>query len=250
MSGVSARIKAADAAFAPVRDFYLTSRYGNRRGDSAICDLTFGNPHEMPLDKFVAALREKAVPQDKNWFAYKTSEDEPQAFIAERLGRELSLPFAPADVALTAFGPARSPRVSVVRATPEPSVFEVVAESVPPPAVTAQFTVTLSTGLLYWSWIWTVATAEHWPACRVCAPVVKARWFAAAGVMVSVWLAGVKPAVDAVTALVPVAKVRFCPTFARPDSHVSPQGYIRSSSPRNARVHWAIVGSLFPAHAA
>lgn len=102
MSGVSARIKAADAAFAPVRDFYLTSRYGNRRGDSAICDLTFGNPHEMPLDKFVAALREKAVPQDKNWFAYKTSEDEPQAFIAERLGRELSLPFAPADVALTA----------------------------------------------------------------------------------------------------------------------------------------------------
>jgi len=49
MSTVSGRIFAADAAFAAVRDFYLTSRYGKRRGDPSICDLTFGNPHEMPL---------------------------------------------------------------------------------------------------------------------------------------------------------------------------------------------------------
>src|SRR4030095_10885733 len=37
----------------------------------------------------------------KNWFAYKTSEEEPQAFLAERLGTELGLPFAPTDIALT-----------------------------------------------------------------------------------------------------------------------------------------------------
>jgi aspartate aminotransferase len=98
---VSARIKAADEAFAAVKDFYFTSRYGKRRGDWNVCDLTFGNPHEMPLDGLVTTLRERAVPKDKNWFAYKTSEEEPQAFLAERLSRELALPFEPSDIALT-----------------------------------------------------------------------------------------------------------------------------------------------------
>jgi aspartate aminotransferase len=102
MSVVSARVRAADAAFAAVRDFYFTSRYGERRREPGICDFTFGNPHEMPLDGIVAALRERAVPRDENWFAYKTSEADPQAFLAERLQRELALAFEPADVALTA----------------------------------------------------------------------------------------------------------------------------------------------------
>lgn len=101
MSVVSARIKAADTAFAAVKDFYFISRYGKRRGDPGICDLTFGNPHEMPLHGLVAALRARAVPQDKNWFAYKTSEEEPQAFLAQRLRHELGLPFEPPDIALT-----------------------------------------------------------------------------------------------------------------------------------------------------
>src|SRR4051812_6039176 len=102
MQIVSSRIRAADATFAAVRDFYLTSRYGERRGDPAVCDFTFGNPHEMPLEGIVEALRERALPQDKNWFAYKTSEEKPQAFVAGRLARELALPFEPADIALTA----------------------------------------------------------------------------------------------------------------------------------------------------
>ena len=67
-----------------------------------ICDFTFGNPHEMPLQGIVTAIRERAIPHDKNWFAYKTSEQEPQAFIAERLGHELDLTFEPGDIALTA----------------------------------------------------------------------------------------------------------------------------------------------------
>jgi aspartate aminotransferase len=101
MSIVSKRAKAADAAFAAVKDFYWTSRYGKRRGDPGICDFTFGNPHEMPLGGLVGTLREVAVPKDKDWFAYKTSEEEPQAFLAQRLQRELELPFEPTDVALT-----------------------------------------------------------------------------------------------------------------------------------------------------
>ena len=56
----------------------------------------------MPLPGIVAAIRDARVPHDKNWFAYKTSEAEPQAFLAEHVGRELGLAFEPADIALTA----------------------------------------------------------------------------------------------------------------------------------------------------
>ena len=99
---LSSRIKAADAAFAPVKDFYLSSRYADARFEPDVCDFTFGNPHEMPLAGLVSAIREHAIPHDKNWFAYKSSEEEPQSFLAEHVGRELGLPFEPADIALTA----------------------------------------------------------------------------------------------------------------------------------------------------
>jgi aspartate aminotransferase len=96
---VSTRVRAADQAFARVKDFYFSSRYGQARLGPDVCDFTFGNPHEMPLPGLVSALRERALPHDKNWFAYKTSEEEPRAFVAEQLSRELGLPFEPEDLA-------------------------------------------------------------------------------------------------------------------------------------------------------
>jgi len=101
MSVVSGRMRAADTAFAAVKDFYLSSRYSERRLEPGICDFTFGNPHEMPLPGIVAALRQRALPGDENWFAYKTSEPDPQAYLAQRVGEELGLAFEPADIALT-----------------------------------------------------------------------------------------------------------------------------------------------------
>jgi aspartate aminotransferase len=102
MGEVSRRVVAAEAAFAPVADFYFRSLYAERRFEPNVADFTFGNPHEMPLPGLVTALRDAAVPHDKNWFAYKTSEDEPRAFLAAHLGRELGLDFEPEDFALTA----------------------------------------------------------------------------------------------------------------------------------------------------
>jgi aspartate aminotransferase len=99
---VSSRIQAADRAFAAVKHFYFESRYGEARKRPGISDFSFGNPQELPLPGLVAAIRDRAQPHDKNWFAYKTSEAEPQAFLAERVGRELGLPFEPADIAITA----------------------------------------------------------------------------------------------------------------------------------------------------
>ena len=97
----SSRIRAADAAFSAVNRFYVSSRYARRRFDPGISDFTFGNPHELPLPGLVTAIREHARPHDENWFAYKASEAQPQAFLAEHVGRELGLTFAPADIALT-----------------------------------------------------------------------------------------------------------------------------------------------------
>ncbi|MDC9822246.1 aminotransferase class I/II-fold pyridoxal phosphate-dependent enzyme [Devosia sp. ZB163] len=98
---LSQRALAASRSFARVAEFYFTSRYGEKRGDAAIADFTFGNPHEMPLQGLVDGLRKAALPEDKNWFAYKSSEPEPQQFLAEHVGPELGLDFAPEDFALT-----------------------------------------------------------------------------------------------------------------------------------------------------
>ena len=102
MGIISDRAAAAGACFANVREFFFSSRYGVRRGDPGICDFTFGNPQELPLPGLVDTIQRHAVPLNKNWYAYKTSEDEPRAFIAERLGAELGIAFAPEDIALTA----------------------------------------------------------------------------------------------------------------------------------------------------
>jgi aspartate aminotransferase len=99
---LSSRIRAADAAFASVENLYFHSRYGEKRLEPGISDFTFGNPHEMPLPGIVSAIRERAIPHDKNWFAYKTSEEDPQAFLADAVSRELGPTFEPADIALTA----------------------------------------------------------------------------------------------------------------------------------------------------
>ncbi|AWC25793.1 Aspartate aminotransferase (plasmid) [Aminobacter sp. MSH1] len=105
MSILSARaISSADAIDTVFRFF---SSYRDGVDDKDVrADLTFGNPHEMPLPAMVAAIKARMEPKSANWFAYKTSEEEPRTVIAEALGAELGLPFHPEDIAMTqgAFG--------------------------------------------------------------------------------------------------------------------------------------------------
>ncbi|GAB4375083.1 MAG: pyridoxal phosphate-dependent aminotransferase [Kiloniellaceae bacterium] len=105
-AAVSDRVAAAAASMAAVQDFYFNSRYAERRGQAGVCDFTFGNPQEAPLPGLVQALQGHAVPHSKDWFAYKTNEAEPRAFLADSLSRELGLAFEPEDIAMTpgAFG--------------------------------------------------------------------------------------------------------------------------------------------------
>jgi hypothetical protein len=77
MEAVSNRIKAAARINERIHQFYFSSRYAERRTAAGVCDFTFGNPHEMPLPGLVEAIRCHAIPLNKDWFAYKTSEAAP-----------------------------------------------------------------------------------------------------------------------------------------------------------------------------
>jgi len=102
MSVISKRALAAASSFSTLENFYFHSRYGEQREDPRICDFTFGNPHEFPLQGLVDSIRTRAVPHNKDWYAYKTSEPEPRAFLATAISDELGLVFEPEDIALTA----------------------------------------------------------------------------------------------------------------------------------------------------
>lgn len=97
----SARSRAAAGEFAVVQAFF-EERARTVRDDPDSCDFTFGNPQEMPLPGLVAALKQSAEPLDKDWFAYKTSEELPRTVLAKALTEELHLAFEPEDIALTA----------------------------------------------------------------------------------------------------------------------------------------------------
>lgn len=102
---LSARATATSDAISTVFDFFSGYRTGVSDADVR-ADLTFGNPHEMPHPALVSAIKAKMDPQTPDWFAYKTSEEEPRAAIAAALEAELGLPFRPEDIAMTqgAFG--------------------------------------------------------------------------------------------------------------------------------------------------
>jgi aspartate aminotransferase len=87
---------------AHVFDWFGDSAYQRHHLDPDIADFTFGNPQELPLPGLVSALQHHAVPQDKDWFAYKFSEPAPRAVVAASLQARTGIPFRDEDIALTA----------------------------------------------------------------------------------------------------------------------------------------------------
>lgn len=86
---------------APVNDFFVNSAWAQLPDDADVCDFVLGDPHEMPLPGFTAALQKWAEPQNKDWFAYKDSEPEAQAVIAASLRQRRGVPFAGEDILMT-----------------------------------------------------------------------------------------------------------------------------------------------------
>ncbi len=101
--GTPVRLERIAAATRPIYDFYERF-YLAGRGQSDACDFTFGNPHDMPLPGLVDALQRWAVPQDKDWFAYKLSEANAREVVAASLREWRNLAFEPEDIAMTTGG--------------------------------------------------------------------------------------------------------------------------------------------------
>ena len=85
-----------------VFSWFLSGDWEKHHLDPGIADFTFGNPQELPLPGLVDALRSNAIPKDKDWFAYKMSEEEPRNVVAASLRARTGIAFRPEDIAMTA----------------------------------------------------------------------------------------------------------------------------------------------------
>jgi aspartate aminotransferase len=89
-----------------VTDYFVNTYQKSVQTNSDVADFTFGNPHEMPLPEVVDAIQTWSVPQNKDWFGYKTSEPGARRVVAESLRTKLGLMVDPEDVAMTNGGAA------------------------------------------------------------------------------------------------------------------------------------------------
>jgi len=107
MTGVfSETVREIMAGLEPVLWFVNESTYSREGQKPGACDFCFGNPQEMPLPEISTAIGRWAQPQHKDWFAYKFSEPQATAIVAESLRDRLGIDFDPADISMTngAFG--------------------------------------------------------------------------------------------------------------------------------------------------
>ncbi|MBK9124375.1 MAG: aminotransferase class I/II-fold pyridoxal phosphate-dependent enzyme [Chloroflexi bacterium] len=100
-SPVASRIASLAGAMQPFMKFMFESPYQKLAEKPGISDFAVGNPHDMPLEEYTAALQSHLAPKNKDWFAYKTSEPEAQYVVAESLRQWKGLTVRPENVSMT-----------------------------------------------------------------------------------------------------------------------------------------------------
>ena len=80
---------------------FFGGQFARLNSDPDVSNFAVGNPQEMPLPEYVAALQHHLVPQDKDWFAYKLSEPEATSVVARTMSNLTGLDWDPADVNMT-----------------------------------------------------------------------------------------------------------------------------------------------------
>lgn len=98
---ISRRAQTLSTMISKLVSFFENSKWAQRYGDPEICDFTFGNPHDLPLEELVGAIKHWSTPKNRYWFAYKRNEPEARRVVAESLRRSHGMPFEPEDVFLT-----------------------------------------------------------------------------------------------------------------------------------------------------
>src|SRR5919201_1001648 len=96
---VARRVEAIERAIGPFLAAMMAP-HAQRRVAGGAADFMAGNPQELALPGFVAALARWSVPQDKDWFAYKMMDPRAQEAAARGLGARLGLAFDAADIIL------------------------------------------------------------------------------------------------------------------------------------------------------
>ena len=106
MSVFSSTVREMIEYLEPVLSFVGDEELAARAARPDACDLQFGNPQEMPLPEIQQALTRWAVPQNKNWFAYKFSDPSAIRVAVDSLREHVGITFDPDDVSMTtgAFG--------------------------------------------------------------------------------------------------------------------------------------------------
>lgn len=80
---------------------FFNGQYATLSTDPETANFAVGNPQEMPLPAYVAAIRGHLEPRDKDWFAYKLSEPNARRAVAATLTARTGIEWDPADVAMT-----------------------------------------------------------------------------------------------------------------------------------------------------
>src|SRR5258708_1225621 len=92
------RVARFSQAIQPFLHFFNESTRSRRVNDPGVSDFAIGNPQDMPLPGYVNALQRWSTPQNKDWFAYKMSEEPARKAVAESLRTWRKVPFEEQDI--------------------------------------------------------------------------------------------------------------------------------------------------------
>src|SRR5438874_11425040 len=99
MRAISRKMDELLAAHMRLLEFFMWfDQHSTREG---IADFVAGNPQEMPLPEYVAAIKTWSEPRRKDWFAYHMNVPQAQRAIVASLAERRGVAFAEEDIALT-----------------------------------------------------------------------------------------------------------------------------------------------------
>lgn len=101
MGPITHRLGRIQNALSNLLPFFQDPVFNRRDQDPLACDFMLGNPQEMPLQRYVETLQRWVVPQNKDWYAYKMSEEPARQSLAHSLSQQRGLSFLPQDIHLT-----------------------------------------------------------------------------------------------------------------------------------------------------
>lgn len=98
---IASSVEALMVELSPLFQNFTESEYAEHGSDPDACDFMAGNPQELPLQGFVDAIRAAAIPENKEWFAYKFSVPSAQETVAKGLAGRTGIAYEPDDIAMT-----------------------------------------------------------------------------------------------------------------------------------------------------